>query len=456
MSVLQLRFPWSTRIRAPGDVSEVALLAYPVVLQTLAETAMQVIDSALVGRLGATELGAVGFAGIWIWTLFVPFAGTASGVQTFVSRHDGAGEHERCGPWLWHAARLVVPAIALWAVVIALFLPGLIAWIGPSPELQRSAVRYALARLPGAPAVAANFVLTAFFRGIGDTRTPLKASLAGVTVNIAFAWMLIFGHLGAPALGVAGAGLAISAGSWTITGVLASAALRRPLRDRYRTAPCPLDRPAARRFLHTAAPIGGQWLLEMTSFAVFTSIVARMGDVSMAASQAMLQLLSLSFMQVIAISIAAGTMVGRYMGAGDLPAAERSYRSSLWLAFGVCGLVALLFIGAPEPLLGLFSSDPRVAALARPLLTLAAFFQAVDAVAIVASGALRGAGDTRWPFLVQATFAWVVRLPIVYVLAVRLKGGLFGAWAGELGYLFVLASAFVLRFRAGHWRSVTL
>src|ERR1041385_6923930 len=105
MSVLQLRFPWSLRLRAPGDVGEVALLAYPVVLQTLAETAMQVIDSAFVGRLGATELGAVGFAGIWIWTLFVSFAGTASGVQTFVSRHDGAGEHQRCGPWIWHAGR---------------------------------------------------------------------------------------------------------------------------------------------------------------------------------------------------------------------------------------------------------------------------------------------------------------------------------------------------------------
>jgi MATE family multidrug resistance protein len=437
-------------------VREVALLAYPVVLQTLAETAMQVIDTAMVGRLGATELGAVGFAGIWIWTLFVPFAGTASGVQTFVSRHDGAREHTQCGPWIWHALWLVLPAMTLWTLCIGLFLPSLVALVGPSQALQESAVSYGLARLPGGPAIAANFVLTSFFRGIGDTRTPLKASLVGVSVNVLLAYHLIFGANGAPELGVAGAGLAMSAGSWTITSVLLFHVLRPALRARYQTSWRALDPIAARRFLTTAAPIGGQWLLEMTSFAIFTSIVARMGDASMAASQAMLQLLSLSFMQVIAVSIATSTMVGRYLGAGDLEAAERSYRSSQLLALGVCAIVAAVFVTIPSALIGLFSSDPRVLELSRPLLTLGAFFQVVDAIAIVTSGALRGAGDTRWPFVVQATFAWAVRLPVVYVAAILLGGGVFGAWAGELVYLLALTWAFTARFRAGNWRTVAI
>jgi MATE family multidrug resistance protein len=93
-------------------------------------------------------------------------------------------------------------------------------------------------------------------------------------------------------------------------------------------------------------------------------------------------------------------------------------------------------------------------ALARPLLALGALFQLVDAIGIVSSGALRGAGDTRWPFLVQASLAWCLRLPLVYVLASLLKGGVFGAWAGELVYLTVLTLALALRFRAGHWRTV--
>jgi len=210
------------------------------------------------------------------------------------------------------------------------------------------------------------------------------------------------------------------------------------------------------RFLRTSAPIGGQWLLDMTTFAIFGSIIARMGDVSMAASQAMLQLLSLSFMQAVAISIAAGTLVGRYIGARDLEAAERSYRSAQRLGLGVAALVAILFVSAPEALLAIFTRDPRVLELARPLLTLGAFFQVIDAVGIVASGCLRGAGDTRWPFLVQATLAWALRLPAVYIAAIWLQGGVFGAWIGELVFLFVLSLSFVLRFRAGQWRSVRI
>ena len=439
-----------------GGVGEVAYLAFPVVVQTISETIMQLIDSAMVGRLGATELGAIGFAGIWVWTLFVPFTGTAQGVQTFVSRHDGADEQLRCGPWIWQAIWLLVPAMCVWMFAVALIFPLLIAVIGPSPGLASAAVDYGYARLPGGPAVVANFVLIAFFRGIGDTRTPLFAVLGGIVVNIVLAYALIFGELGLPQLGVAGAGVAMSGGSWTILVLLSLAAFRRSMRRRYHTQPCRPEREAIGRFLRTSAPIGGQWLLDMTTFAIFGSIVARMGDVSMAASQAMLQLLSVSFMQAFALSLAAGTLVGRYIGARDLDASERSYRSAQRLALGLAALVAVLFTSAPEALLGIFTRDPRVLELARPLLALGAFFQVVDAIGIVAGGSLRGAGDTTWPFAVQATLAWALRLPAVYVAAIWLQGGVFGAWIGELTYVLVLSLALVLRFRAGHWRTVRI
>jgi putative MATE family efflux protein len=304
--------------------------------------------------------------------------------------------------------------------------------------------------------VVGNFVLMSFFRGVGDTRTPLFAVLGGIVVNIVLAYGLIFGELGLPQLGVAGAGLAMSAGSWTIFALLGCAAFRRSLRRRYHTQPCRPEREAMGRFLRTSAPIGGQWLLDMATFAIFGSIIARMGDVSMAASQSMLQLLSVSFMQAIAISLAAGTLVGRYIGARELDAAERAYRSAQGLALVVSAIVAALFIAVPEALLAIFTTDPRVLELARPLLALGAFFQVIDAVGIIAGGSLRGAGDTRWPFAVQATLAWGLRLPAVYVGAIWLQGGVFGAWLGELVYIFALGLALVLRFRAGHWRSVRI
>lgn len=435
-----------------GSVTEVFWLALPVIMQTLAETAMQVIDTALVGRLGTAALGAIGFAGIWIWTLLVPLAGVTTGVQVFVARHDGAGEHERCGPWVWSALWLTLPAMIVWICLLFVGLPALFGVVGADSESRQLAISYGLSRLPGAPALIVEFAIASFFRGIGDTRTPLMAAVVGVLVHVLAAVVLIFGRFGAPALGLAGAGAAHSVGTYTIAGLLVCAFLRRKTRERYATGFAPPERAALLRFARTSLPIGGQWFLDMTTFAIFTSVVARMGAASMAASQAMLQLLSLSFMQAVALASASGTLVGRYLGAGDHAAASRSFRSAQRLALVLAALVGALFLCVPEALFGLFAEDPAVLALARPLLTLGAFFQVLDAVTIVASGSLRGAGDTRWPFVVQAGLAWAVRLPAVYVGAIVLQRGVFGAWSGELVYVGVLCGALVLRFRAGQWK----
>jgi MATE family multidrug resistance protein len=439
-----------------GSVGEVWGIAYPVALATVAETVMQAIDTAMVGQLGTAALGGVGFAGLWIWTLFVPFTGTAQGVQPFVARHDGANEQERCGRWIWQAAWLVVPTMTVWMIAVAWFFPLIVAYVGPSAEMQAAAIAFGEQRLWGGPPVALNFALFGFFRGIGDTRTLLYITLAAVTVHLFFAYGLIFGHFGFEAYGAAGAGAAQSITSWAYLAMLLYAVLRKQVRTRYQTQPVLPRAEELWRFLRTSAPIGGQWFLDMTTFAIFGAIVARMGDASAAASQAMLQLLAFSFMQAVAIAVACSTLVGRYIGAGDYDAAERSLRSSLSLGMLLAALVALVFLSVPELLLGLFNREPEFLALARPLLALGAFFQVVDAIGIIASGALRGAGDTRWPFVVQSTLAWSLRLVAVWSFAIWLQGGVFGAWMGELVYVFALGLAWLLRFRTGHWRTVRI
>ncbi len=444
----------SPGVRSAGGVREVAVLASPVLVQMLSETLMQVASSAMVGRLGAAELGAVGLGGIWLWTLLCPFVGAATGVQVFVSRADGAGNPRECGPWLWQALAVLVPVSALCTFAVAAFIPALLGVIDPSPALSELTHEYMLARLAGFPAVAAGAAVTTFFRGLGNTRVPMLATIATVLLQAVLAYPLIFGRFGLPAYGVMGAGIAVVIAEYAYAAILFVFLFLRDTRTRFATAPCAPELGHVLRFLRTSAPIGGQWLLDMLSFALFSSVVARMGDAEMAASQAMIQLLSLSFMQAVAISVSAGTLVGRYLGAGDPDAAARSYVSAMKLAMLLAALVAVLFLGAPELLMRVFSDDPEVLALSRPLLLLGAFFQIVDAIGIIAGGSLRGGGDTRWPFLVHATLAWAARLPFVWVLAIWLEGGVFGAWLGELGYITLLGLAFVLRFRAGTWRTL--
>jgi MATE family multidrug resistance protein len=447
----------STRVhRLPGGIAEVAVLAYPAVLQTLSDTVMQVVDSAIVGRLGVTELGAVGFGGIWVWTVLVAFVGAATGVQTFVSQAFGAREHKQCGPWVWQALYTLLPAAFLWVTVIALAFRPLLHLLGPSPELQTLATSYALGRLCGGPAIVAAVVLNSFFRGLGDTRTPLVVTIFANLLNAMLCYGLVFGRLGLPPLGVAGAGVAIAVADWAYTVVMLCVLLRRRMVASYATWPVRPSWQEMRRYARTSIPVGGQWVLDMISFALFSTIIARMGNTQMAASQAMIQLLSLSFMQAFGISIACGALVGRYVGARDFESAERSHHSAMKLGMALASGVALLFLTVPDAPLGIFTSDSEVIALGRPLLALGALFQLLDAVGIIAGGSLRGAGDTRFPFVVQASLAWLLRLPLVYCFAVVLGRGVYGAWFGELLFVAVLGSAWLLRFRSGVWRTIRI
>jgi MATE family multidrug resistance protein len=439
-----------------GGIREVFDLAYPVVLTTLSTTAMGVVDSAMVGRLGATELAAVGFGGVWLWTLFALFYGAGTGVQTFVSQADGAGDARACGSWVWHGLHALAPPLVAVLLVIAALLDPWIAWMGTSDALGSGAAGYIGARLPGELGILVGMTVASFFRGLGDTRTPLYATLAGNLVNAVLDYGLIFGELGMPEMGVPGAGLATSVGHW-VAGVAMLVLLLRPsMRERYATGPIGPDVQAIRRVLRTGAPIGGEWFLGMTSVAVFTTLVARMGDLEMAASQVFVVLLSLSFMQAMGISMAAATLVGRYVGAGDPASAERSFRASVMLGAGLGVAIAGLFLAFPEPLIHLFTDDPRVIALGAPLLAMGALFQLFDAIGIIAEGALRGAGDTRWPFLAHTLAGWGFFVPTAWTLGIGLGLGLFGAWCGGLIYVVALASLMVWRFRSGAWRGITI
>ncbi len=223
-----------------------------------------------------------------------------------------------------------------------------------------------------------------------------------------------------PAWGVAGAGAATAAAEWAYA-LLIGLAFTRQLRSRRLPRNPPVPRLAEMtRFGRTSVPIGGQWALEMLSFALFSTLVARMGDAPMAATQALLMLLSLSFMQAIGISVSSSTLVGRYVGAGDEAAAWRAHATSLRLGLGLAIGVALLFVFLPEPLIRIFTDDPAVIRLARPLLMLGAAFQLFDALGIVASGSLRGAGDTRWPFVATTALAWFFFLPLAWGIKFRI------------------------------------
>jgi MATE family multidrug resistance protein len=439
-----------------GSVREVALLAAPLVITQIMVTAMGVVDSVIVGRLGAAELGSVGLGGMWVWTLTSFFVGTSSGVQTFVAQNHGAGRTLECGSWSWQGLASVVPLAGLAAAFIYFFAESAIRMLDPSDSIAPLATGYMQARAFGVMGITAASSLGAFFRGIGDTRTPLIATLIANLANLFLDFGLVYGWFGMPRLGVFGAGIATSISEWLYFGVIAFAFLRPSITKRFNTH---FTRPKLSeigRLWRTGIPIGGQWTIEMLAYAVFTSFVARMGDAPMAASHAFIQLLSLSFMQAVGISIATTTLVGRYIGAGQLEFVARTLRSSLLLGGLLAAFIAALFMLIPDRLLGLFSTDPSVLIYGGPLLLVGALYQFFDAIAIVSDGALRGAGDTRWPFFIRCLLSWFVFLPVAYLFAVPFGWGLTGAWVGGLVSIILLATTLYFRFRSGAWRRIEI
>jgi MATE family multidrug resistance protein len=442
--------------KRPGGLQQVVTLAYPVMLTQLSETLMGVVDSAMVGRLGATELASVGFASIWLWTLFALFYGTGIGVQTFVAQADGAKNPGACGAWVWQGFYAVIPAATIAAALIGWFAVPALRALGPSPELQAVAADYVHTRVFGDLGYVAMMVFASFFHGVGNTRTPLFVTLFANAINIILDYALIFGKLGLPEMGVAGAGVATSIALWTSAIVLFILFQRRSIAERYETRRVKPDAAQIRRFLRTSAPIGGHWLFGLLSFAVFTTIVSHMGDQTMAASQAFLMLLSLSFMQAEGIATASATLVGRFVGGDAVENAVRAFHTALKLGLGTALIVAALFLLFPVPLLRIFTDDPDIVNLGRPLLVLGASFQMLHAAAIISAGSLRGAGDTRWAFVAETVLGWGVLIPGAYLLGVVFEGGLMGAWRGAWIHVSLLATVLLWRFHSRGWRHIDI
>jgi MATE family multidrug resistance protein len=248
-----------------GGVREVVHLAWPLVLAQMSQTTMHVVDSIFVGQLGASQLGALGFAGIWLWTVFAIFSGSATGVQTFVSQAHGAGDERVCGSWAWQGLYALVPATAITLFLFAAVSEHLFAAVGAPASLREHALSYIAVRPLGFIGLIIWMVLAAFFRGLGDTRTPLIATLVANAVNIVLDYGLVLGRLGLPAWGIAGAGVATSIAEWVGVVVLAIAFTRPALVRRFGGRPVAPSRVRIRRFLRTGAPIGGQWVLDMSA-----------------------------------------------------------------------------------------------------------------------------------------------------------------------------------------------
>lgn len=438
-----------------GSIREVWALAYPIVIATLSETLLGVVDTYMVSQLGAVSVAAVGLASMMTWLFYLPFIGLAMGINTFVSQFFGARKDASCGPVTWQGLYIgvVCGVLILCGIPLA---PVLFDLAAPSAEVHRLGVQFMQLRLMDGPAVMVTATIASFFRGIGDTRTPMKVGIAVNVVNIVLNYALIYGHFGLPRLEVEGSAIGSATAGW-IGAILSLSLFLRGGLQRFQTRhvvkPCWIE---LRRIIRVGSPIGLQRFLDIGSFVIFSAFIGRLGDAQLAANQISIQLMSISYTIGLGVGMAAATLVGQYIGAKRLDLAEKSANNAFKLAMRVMIVIGLTFLLFPEAVMSIFTTDLDVIRYGREGLVLAAFFQAFDAMAVVYTGALRGAGDTRWTAMAALVGAWLIFLPLAYVLAFTWQMNFWGAWLGATVYIWILGVACWYRFRNGVWKTMVI
>jgi putative MATE family efflux protein len=401
-------------------------LALPIVGSDLLQRGVNVVDALLVGRLGAAELAAVGLAQLLLTFTMALVYGLGVGTTVMVAFHTGAVDSQRRGRSVRASILMGLAASLFLGGAGILFSRSVALFMGANGRLLDLTLQYLRITWVLFGAYVFLHLASAIFQGAGDTRTPLR-SMVGVNIlHVAIAVPLVFGWIGLPRLGVVGAALAsgISEGLGAVW--LLWQGWRRGFFGRRRDIWNPEE---LWRILRVGLPTAGERLITNGMQVVYARIVIGFGVAAYAAHQVGVNIESLSFLPGIGFAKATTTLVGQRLGARDPAGARRCVRQTNLLATGIMTVWGASFVLFPRMWVGFFTSDAGVLGYSVPLFMALGFLQPPEAVAMVVSGALRGAGKTPVVLAAAAMGGWCVRLPIAYFGGILANWGMSVVWA---------------------------
>lgn len=442
---------------APPRLSSLLHLAWPVIISRSSQVVVGVCDAIMVARLGEAALAATTTGALNTFTLLILPLGVCFLVQSFAAQMYGKKDLEGARRYGFYGLAIALGSQAV-SVGGIFFVPGALSLFGYADDVRGLMTDYLQVRLLAGGAAIGLEALAAYFGGLGNTRLPMLANIAAMVLNVFLNWVLIFGHLGAPALGVTGAAAA-SALATTIAfaGLLACFLLGIGGGARRTSG---LSLAELGRLLRFGLPAGLNWFFEFLAFSFFVNVVVvGLGTTALAAMMAVLQLNSVAFMPSFGLASAGAILVGQSIGAGRPDEVPSTVRLTFAISGAWMGLVALSYLLFPELLLAPFLDRDGATGFLEVgvrMLMLSAAWQIVDAAVMTLSEALRAAGDTAFPMWARTVIAWLFFAPGSYYTVRVLEGGDVVAVGWMAGYLAVLALVLFLRFRSGAWRRINL
>lgn len=440
-----------------ASIREVFWLALPIIISMASSSLLGLVDTFFMGLVGPGAQAAVGLGSPTVFSLLSLFFGTITGLTTFVSQYFGAQKYADCGRMMWHVLPLTFGLGVICALTLNPLVLSILEAMGTNPEIIDDAYAYMSVRIYASPIVFVSFALLSFLRGIGDMKTPAIVTGIAVALNVPLTYIFTFGWMGIPAYGAAGAAIGTVLSQFAEMLLYLYVVMGAKNANRYMTRKwVRLRLSTYLEYLKVSLPVGVCWGIEHAGWIIFGLYIASLSKEDAAAHAIVQSFMNLAFMPGLAISIAATTLVGQYLGAGNLKSAEKSARYSVRMSMGALVTLGLIFLVLRYPLADIFSDDPVVIQIAANLFIFVAVYQVFDAMGITLSGALRGAGDTRFPMFIMLGCIWLVMVPLVYVFGEVLEFGLYGAWtAGSLA-IVLMGLCYFARFKTGKWKTMGL
>ena len=448
-----------------GLLPTVVSLALPTMLEQLMHTAVQYVDTAMVGSLGTQASAAVGSTGTVGWLLGSTLSALGVGFLSYIARAMGAGEQDRCRRASAQAALAVLVSGILFTVLTLSLAPIVPTLMQVDPDIRDMAATYFFILYTPMLFRAASVIFGGVLRGAGDTKTPMRVGIIVNIVNVLLNFLLIYPTrlLALPWLGegvalqIPGAGLGIvgaalaSAISFTVGGIIITIAVWRHPVISPRGQSLRPDREVLRPCLKVALPNMAQRFATSFGYVVFASMINSLGDISTAAHNFANTVESAFYIPGYGMQAAAATLAGNCVGANDKERLRDIGR--LMLICEVLLMVlsgGLLFVLAPH-MLRLFSSDPAVIALATVVLRMVALSEPFYGVSIITEGMMQGVGNTKVPFVFNVLGMWVIRILGTFVCVVLLDMTLVSAWACMIAHNLALFAMFAVYYKKGNW-----
>lgn len=439
---------------------QILTLSLPIIGGMVSQNILNLVDLAMVGTLGDAAVAAVGIGGFanFLATAFI--TGLSSGVQAMSARRLGEGSLEETAAPL-NAALLIALALGLpLAVVFYGIVDDAFVVLNPDPAVVDAGVPYLRARLFALVAVGMNFSFRGYWNGVNLSKLYLRTLLLMHASNIFFNWVFIFGNLGAPELGAAGAGVASAIATYAGTFYYFALGLRHARSGGFgRRLP---GKDVVRTIVKLAFPTGFQQLANAGGFTALFWIIGHIGwfddpsstTADVAAANALINVMLVALLPGMAFGMAAASLVGQALGRADRDDAKRWAWDVVRVAVVVMAALGLPMLLVPDVILSPFLHEPETLALARTPLRLAGAFIAVDGIGIVLFNALLGAGASRTTMLVSIVTQWGLFLPAAFLIGPVLGHGLVWIWLAQIGYRVVLAAVTVVLWQRGTWTQI--